>query len=305
MTSFVDACLPVLRLPARAIRRNCRAIRTIPLGRAPHWRLVGGKFYMEIDPHDFADRAFYLGTFDPHLVTLIAAVVRPGDVCLDVGAQKGFMTLHMAKAAGPGGRVISFEPDPRAMDALRSNVQRNAFEQVSLYPCAAGDCEANCEFALTRQIGWSSRFPNELAKSDAVSTISVRTRRLDDVIGEMGIAPETHRLSLIKVDAEGSEPLVLQGAQETLRRFRPAIHIEINRASLGAGGFTPGSVEGFLRSLDYDLYTLRFRRVGAWLQRRLYLHPVASLTSGMGACDDVLAVHPLNLALAWSMLSKS
>jgi len=269
-------------------------MRAIPLGRAPRWRMVGGKFYMRIDPQDFADRAFYFGTFDPHLVELIACLVRPGDVCLDVGAQKGFMTLHMARAAGPGGRVIAFEPDPRAMDALRSNVQRNSLEQVSLYPCALGDREADCEFALSRQIGWSSRFPNELARQTLVSTISVRTRCVDDVIREMGIEPATHRLSLIKVDAEGSEPLVLKGAKETLRRFRPAMHIEINRASLGAGGFTPGCVEDFLRSLDYDLFTLRFRRDGAWRQRRLEVRPVASLTSGIGACEDVLAADRMN-----------
>jgi FkbM family methyltransferase len=294
MSSFADACLPVLEFPARAIRWNWRAMRTIPLGRAPHWQKVGGKFYMRIDPHDVADRAFYLGTFDPHLVALIAALVRPGDVCLDVGAQKGFMTLHMAKAAGPGGRVIAFEPDPRAMDALRANAQRNVFEQVSFYSCAAGDRESNCEFALSRQIGWSSRFPNELAKATLISTISVRTRRVDDAIGEMGIGPATHRLSLIKVDAEGSEPLVLEGAQETLRRFRPAIHIEINRTALGAGGFTPASVEDFLRSRDYDLFTLRFRKDGGWRQRRLELCPVACLTSEIGACEDVLAVDRLN-----------
>lgn len=292
MTSFVDACLPVLRFPARAIRWNCRQIRAIPLGRAPQWRTIGSKFYMRIDPHDVADRAFYLGTFSPHLVQLIRNLVRPGDVCLDVGAQKGFMTLHMAGAAGPGGRVISFEPDPRAVDALRANAQRNALVQVSVYPCALGDREAECEFALSRQIGWSSRFPNELARSTVFSTISVRTRRLDDVIAELGIRPAADRLSLIKVDAEGSELLVLQGALETLRRFRPTIHIEINREALAAGGFTPDSVEGLLRSFDYDLFTLRFRRAGAWLRRRLDLCPVASLTSGMGLCEDVLAVHP-------------
>lgn len=297
MTSFVDACLPVLRFPARAIRWNCRAIRTILLGRAPQWRFVGGKFYMRIDPHDVTDRAFYLGTFSPELIQLIAVLVRPGDVCLDVGAQKGFIALHMARAAGPSGRVIAFEPDPRAMDALRSNVQRNALEQVSLFPCALADSDAECKFALSRQIGWSSRFPNELARPTVISTVSVRTRRLDDVIAELGLQPLNDRLSLIKIDAEGSEPLVLQGALQTLQRFRPTIHIEINRASLRAGGFTSGSIEDLLRSLNYDLFTLRFRRAGAWLRRRLNLRPVASLTSGMQVCEDVLAVHPLNPAM--------
>src|SRR6266568_3077417 len=114
-----------LRGLAHAMRRGYDAMRRSLLGQSPRWRFVAGKFYMHIDPEDWADRAFYLGSYEPHLVALIRAIVRKGDVCLDVGAQKGFMTLHMASAVGPGGRLISFEPDPRAMRALRENVDRN------------------------------------------------------------------------------------------------------------------------------------------------------------------------------------
>ncbi len=245
---------------------------------------------MHIDPWDAMDCGFYLGSYQPHTVRLIAATVRPGDFCIDVGAQKGFLTLHLAKAVGPGGHVIAFEPDPRAMEALRSNVQRNGFEQVRLYSCALGESsDASCRFALSHQLGWSSRFPNDIAKPTVESTISVRSRRLDDIMAETDVAPETHRISFIKIDAEGSEPLVLQGAQETLRRFRPVVHIEVNKSSLQAGGFSPDSIEALLRPLDYQLYAIRHRRTG-WRWRRLSLIPVASLTSDIGGCEDVLAV---------------
>jgi FkbM family methyltransferase len=236
------------------------------------------------------DRAFYLGSYDRQLVHLIANTVRSGDVCIDVGAQKGFITLHLLRAVGPEGRVIAFEPDPRAMEALKANVQRNGFDRSKLYPCALGDREASCAFALSRQLGWSSRFPNEVAKPSVASTILVRTRRLDDILPETGIAPETHRISFVKIDAEGSEPLILQGAMETLRRFRPAVHIEVNKASLCAGGFSANSIESLLRPLGYELYRLH----GAgWLGRRVSLIPVSSLTSDIGPCADVLALNSL------------
>jgi FkbM family methyltransferase len=252
---------------------------------------------MEIDPNDWMDRAFHQGYYEPHLVELIAAIVRPGDVCLDVGAEKGFMTLHMAKAVGRGGRVIAFEPDPRAMELLRRNVEHNGFGQVTLDASALADCETVCEFALSRQLGWSSRFPNNIAKPLVASTISLRTRRLDDIVEAMGIMPETHRLSFVKIDAEGSEPLVLQGARKTLKRFRPTIHLEINRRSLYAGGFSIESVEGFLHSLDYDFFSIRFRRTGFLFQRRLSLNPAASLARDLGDCEDVLAVSSLGSRL--------
>ena len=294
MTNITQASLPVLRTLARPIRWGYRTFRTIPLGRAPKWRLVGGQFYMNIDPKDWVDRAFYLGSYEQHLVRLIASTVRFGDVCVDVGAQKGFITLHLAKAVGPLGRVVAFEPDPRAMETLRSNIQRNGFAQVKLFSCALGDCDADCQFALSRRLGWSSRFPNDLAKPTIASTISVRTRRLDDILTDAGTVAGTHRISFIKIDAEGSEQLVLQGARETLARFRPTIHIEVNKASLWAGGFSTDSIESLLRSLDYELYAVRLSRTGAFLQRRLCLTPVASLTSDIGACEDVLAVNSLN-----------
>jgi FkbM family methyltransferase len=291
MTTLIDASPPVLRLRARPIRWSYRTLRTMPLGRVPRRRFVGGKFYMQIDPNDWMDRAFHRGPYEPQLVGLIAAIVQPGDVCLDVGAQKGFMTLHMAKAAGPRGRVIAFEPDPRAMQLLGANVQRNGFAQVSLHACALADREADCVFALSRQLGWSSRFPNDIAKPVVASTISVRTRRLDDIVAELGVVPETHRLSFVKIDAEGSEPLVLQGAEKTLQRFRPTLHIEVNKRSLNAGGFSTESVEGLLRSLNYDLYAVRFHRTGPLLQRRLRLANVACLATDLGDCEDVLAVN--------------
>jgi FkbM family methyltransferase len=243
MNGLGTLCLRALRVSARFIRSIYWEIRTIALGRTQQWRPVGGKFYMRIDPKDWMDRSFYFGTYEQHLVRLIAAMVRPGDVCIDIGAQKGFITLQLAATVGPEGQVMAFEPDPRAMEALSSNVRRNGFEQVKLFAAALGDRDGACEFVLSRQLGWSSRFPNETAKAAAASTTSVCARRLDNVLAEMGVSPETHPLSFMKIDAEGSEPLILQGARETIRRFRPTIHIEVNRASLRAGGFCTDSIE--------------------------------------------------------------
>src|ERR1017187_4010243 len=166
ITNFLVSCLPVLRSFARPVRRGYHALRASLLGRVPQWRLIGSKFHMYIDPNDWMDRAFYFGSYEQHLVNLVAATVRTGDVCIDVGA---------------GGRGIAVKPDPGAMDVLRSNVRRNGFQNVRLYSCALGDCDGFCTFTLSHQLGWSSRFPNDLAKTAVATTISVPTRRLDDI----------------------------------------------------------------------------------------------------------------------------
>lgn len=297
MSSLSNVWFRALRSGAKPLRRIYWASRAIALGRAQSWRHVGGKFYMRIDPADFMDRSFYFGTYEQHLVRLIAAMVRPGDVCVDVGAHKGFIALHLAAAVGERGKVIAFEPDPRAMQALASNVHRNGFHQVRLFACALGDRDGVCQFVLSRQLGWSSRFPNDLAKAAVGSMTSVSTKRLDEVLGQEGISPETHELPFIKIDAEGSEPLILQGARQTLAEFRPAIHIEVNKASLSAGGFTTDSIEALLRSLDYELYAIRFLRTGPLLRRRLSFIPIGSLRTDIQGCQDVLAVSSPSPAL--------
>lgn len=289
MTSILQLGLDLLRFPDRAARRRYRAFRLARLGSDPQWRHVPGRFQMLIDPADEMDRAFLFGDYEQPLLRLIHSRVRPGDVCLDIGAQKGFISLHLAQAAGPAGRVLSFEPDPRARQALDGHLRRNRFSHVSVFPCALGDEENTCDFSLTSQLGWSSRFPNQTARSAVTSSIQVPVRRLDDIIAELGLAPERHRLSFIKMDAEGSEPLILAGARRTLRRFRPTLHIEINQASLRAGGFSPDSVETPLRELGYRFHTIACERPG-WRLPRLALHPVASLNSGLAPIQDIVAL---------------
>ena len=273
----------------RIVLDTYRSLRLRGIGKERSWRVLASRFRMEIDPADFMDQAFYLGTYARALIELITRIVRPSDVCIDVGAQKGYVTLHLARAVGPTGLVVAVEPDPRASAILRSHCDRNSLTNTQVHECCLGDQAGQCDFTLSHQLGWSSRFPNDLAKPAIASTISVQTRRLDDIIEDTGIAPVTHRLSLIKIDAEGSEPLIIQGAQETLKRFRPAVHIEVNKSSLHAGGFSVHSIEALLRPLGYQFYAIRFQRTG-WLQRRLSLIPVASVASDIGDGEDVLAV---------------
>lgn len=278
------------RAAFRTLQSVHHAIRTQMLGRTKAWRVIKGQFEMSIDPTDYMDRKFYLGTYSQPLIRLIDTIVRPGDVCVDVGAQKGYITLHLANAVGRMGHVLAFEPDPRAMKVMYGNVRRNNFEQVSLYDCGLGNGDGVCEFALSSQLGWSSRFPNEIAKATVASTTRITVRPLDEIVAEANIAPQTHRLSFIKIDAEGSEPLILEGAQKTLKNFSPLLHIEINRASLRAGNFSVSAIDVLLDALDYDLYAIAFRRSG-WRQKRsVSLSSMASLESEVHDCQDILAV---------------
>lgn len=254
-----------LRLGARVYRRACLA----RLKGKSDWRQLETGIEMFVDPEDSHDRMFYLHTYEPHLVRIIRRIVKPGDCCLDVGAHKGYLSLLLGKAAGASGCVFSFEPDSRARLWLERNCDRNGYNVVVL-PYALGDENGTCEFALSRELGWSSRFPNELAQAVGIEKVAVPVRRLDELVWQGELAVDLERLSFVKIDVEGSELLVLQGMRELLTRTKPVLWVEINHRSLRAGGFSAQQVEGLLKDLGFSLYVPR-------LQRRFLLLPSVRL----------------------------
>ena len=243
---------------------------------------------MEIDPNDWMDRAFYLGTYDPALASLIRRHVRRGDHCVDVGAQKGYVTLMLSQRVGPPGKVFAFEPDPRAFEVLKLHRERNHQGQIMISPYALGKTHGKHAFALSNRLGWSSFFPNRIARESVASTLGVPVRGLDRLVsdGELDLDPD--RLTFVKIDAEGAEPLVLAGMAGILRRSRPVLWIEINRESLEAGGFSTSDIEVPLRDLGFTLLNPRsVRRLGV---RRFELEPLSTLDSSVESVFNVVAL---------------
>ncbi len=279
----------VMRHVGRRTLTTYQRSRGLLWGNQIGWKKTNAGFSMLIDPSDPDDRAFCLGLYERPLVRLIEAVVRPGDLCIDVGAHKGFISLQLAKAVGREGRVISIEPDPRAMQILTSNCRRNRAVNVELYSCLLGNAARVCEFSLSTRLGWSSMFPNELAQTAVSRTISIQTRTLDDLIGEAGVA-DSCRLSLVKMDVEGAEPLVLAGALRTLATFRPVVHFEVNEASLRAAGKSPGEVADFFFALGYELYEIKS---APRISGIVYHYELAELPlPGSSQTKDIVALVP-------------
>ena len=74
------------------------------------------------------------------------ARVAPGDVFFDLGAYVGPFTLLAARLVGPEGRVVAFEPDPRARAVLERNLAANGVANVTVVPCAVGDRHGKVRF---------------------------------------------------------------------------------------------------------------------------------------------------------------
>jgi FkbM family methyltransferase len=260
------------------------------------WMRTPLGFEMKLDLADPLDQGFYLGSYERGLIALVDLLVSPGSTCVDVGAQKGYVTLRLAQRTGAGGRVLSFDPDHRAFALLSENCLRNGASHVILHPIALGDQSSTLRLFLNKQLGNTSAFPNEFAQPSVIEEVQVPVRRLDDVIAELSDTPAA--IDFVKIDAEGAESLVLAGMAHTIRRLGPPIAIELNYKSLACAGTSALAIASRLRADGYQLYTYDLVRSG--LRRRLVLREYDEHHPKHPHMEDVMCVRPGTLA--WSIL---
>jgi FkbM family methyltransferase len=155
----------------------------------------------------------------------------------DVGANVGLYTLLAARLLQGRGRVFSFEPTPAIFHLLRENVRLNGFAEcgvVHLYDLALSDRAGDAVLYTDRKDSThNSLFP----ESSQTEEIRIRTARLDDILG-----PDIS-LDFVKIDAEGSDPLVLHGMGRLIRN-NPQLNIimEFAPAHIDRAGRSPGDV---------------------------------------------------------------
>lgn len=179
------------------------------------------------------------GQYEPETVALLPRFVPSGATCIDVGAQTGFFTLHMARLAGPTGRVYAFEPFPQSLNLLEKNVRENRLsESVRLMPNACSSTDGTLRFIEASGMLVAAR------DSDT-NVRSVRVVRVDDVVDRP--------VAFVKLDAEGHEPAVLQGMTRILAKDRPVILTEVNEYWLRRAGSSGREYMNILESYGYAL----------------------------------------------------
>jgi len=140
------------------------------------------------------------------------SIVEPklGDVVFDIGAYVGDTTLWFSKAVGPQGKVYAFEPEPSNFAKLKANLERNNVTNVVPLQLALSENEGEMQVASG---GISSTI------TQAGTGISVKVTTID----KFAEANKLPRVDFIKMDVEGHELKVLNGAYETIQAFKPSM----------------------------------------------------------------------------------
>lgn len=186
---------------------------------------------------------FYKAGWEARQIDLLRPLVSPGSLVIDVGANVGFFTRRFAAWTGPDGRVLAIEPERVNFERLRATTARFGAAVEAIQGVAA-DREGTLNLVV-----------NPIHPGDhhiGAEGVAVAAHTIDGLIAQRGHRP----LSLIKIDVQGGELAVIDGAAETLRRLRPALVVEVDPHSLERMGHSAAEVFNRLAGLGYAAHAL-------------------------------------------------
>ena len=172
------------------------------------------------------EKDYWLGTYEPELQAAAAQFIQPGSVIFDVGANIGYISLLLARLAGSGGKVISFEALPSNLERLRANLELNDFaRQVEVVPAAVVDRRRSVRF-LVGPSGGMGKAEGSAGRQDYdyADSIEIQGISLDDFVYDQGNPPP----DVVKMDIEGGEVMALPGMRQLLSEKHPLIFLELH-----------------------------------------------------------------------------
>jgi FkbM family methyltransferase len=201
--------------------------------------------------NDISAQIYIAGCWEPNEFAFLDRVLRLGMTFLDIGANDGIYTVFAAKRVGSEGVVWAFEPSTRELERLRFNLDLNQLT-ARVFPVALAECNGEAQFKVA---GYEHEAHNTLgdfayAGVEAGAAQTVALRRLDDVVADNPPA----RIDIIKMDVEGAEFRVLQGATATLQKYRPIIMFEVSESSLRNQGTSGAQLVEFVRAQGYAIH---------------------------------------------------
>jgi FkbM family methyltransferase len=181
----------------------------------------------------------------------LSALVTNGSMVFDVGANIGFFSMTFARWVGPEGRVIAIEPETRNIASLRRRVARAGVSQVvTCVHAAAADRPGQLRLAL------NPGHPGDHHLADNGEPVAAVA--LDELA-----ADDPRPVTLVKIDVQGAESMVLAGANRLIAQHRPAIFVEVHEPSLTRFGSSRRELIGTLVALGYGGHRLTRSGIGA------------------------------------------
>jgi FkbM family methyltransferase len=213
----------------------------------------GARLFVDLSDHVIGLN-IVRGRYEDDTVRFLRATLASGDTAVDAGAHIGFFTMHLAALVGPHGAVHAFEPFEPNARLLERSIRENRFEdRVRFVRAAVGRADGT---ALLTFAGETLNTGGAYLLRDGTTPLTGNQTRQVQVVA-LDAAGIRRPVRLIKMDVEGAEPLVVEGAQDILRRDRPVVLSELHPLQLErAAGTTAADFLAAMRACGYRAHRL-------------------------------------------------
>ena len=168
-------------------------------------------------PDSSSDNIFFeRDNYEKRQADIVKKNIKKGDTVIDIGANIGYYTILFSKLVGKKGKVIAFEPEPSNFKLLKENIEINNCKNVVPFNVALSDSKGKKELYFNPE----NRGGCSLKNKNLKNVLKVRTMPLDDII---------KKANFIKIDVEGAEAEVLEGADKILKQNNLILMIEVYR----------------------------------------------------------------------------
>lgn len=237
-------------------------------GTQPQTITTGPAAGLRFDPGP-SNPAYGSGDNELPVQSTLQRCLQPGDVFYDIGANVGFLSVVGAHCVGPQGAVHAFEPLPANVALVRRNASLNGFAQIVVHPIAVGDVTGRAQLVVAAYSGGSALAAVEAPPDATGESIEVDISTVDALV-ERGLPPPT----LVKIDVEGAELLVLKGMELVCARHAPRILYELDGVSEEALEPKRVECERWLLDHHYSVSELELSYVGQrWRVRHFLATP--------------------------------
>lgn len=172
------------------------------------------KQYEIAQGHEWFWEKFADGSWEPSTFKIFDRFLNPNEIFVDIGAWIGPTTLYAADKAK---QVFAFEPDPAAYGKLIQNIELNAIKNVVPYPIAVSDKWKGIDFGA--KTAWGDSMSSELWGKKG--SFQVPAASFQAIVADLGA-------KFIKIDIEGGEKHIFDGASLLLEAVEPTIHLSLH-----------------------------------------------------------------------------
>jgi FkbM family methyltransferase len=234
----------IIRLPLRLLPANSVIRIKTGVNKGFRWRVGSGV------------HGYWIGNYEKEKQAVFDGLVKTGANLVDIGANAGFYTLAFSRITGSGGHVWAFEPYAANAASLLDHIKMNRLSNVTLMQCAVGSRAGMSGFHVS-----DSNAMGALAEDN--SSYIVPTVTLDYLV-QQNIIPIP---DLVKMDVEGGESEVLEGAGRILEQQKTILQIALHGSGQGRRCME------ILKRHNYQVYSLA----------------EAPLGEDIGNCDEIIA----------------